>query len=263
MDGGPVNLTGVFNGLAAGPHSVVITDLSSGCTGSASVNITQPTAILASIGSQANVLCNGGATGSFLVNASGGTPSYTYSKDGGVNYQASNAFTNLTAGTYSIIVKDSKGCTVTVLATVTQLPAVSGSVSGITGTSCGLSDGTATITGTGGTSPYTFNLDNTGYGSAASSQTFSGLSAGNHVVIVQDANNCTSAAVNFNISSSTRGSCSTCWRWCLHSMCWLINTGLYGCNTRRNLEQQQYKCSYSRCLRRGFRYSYRECFNNV
>ena len=122
MDGGPSTLNTSFTGLAAGTHSVVVTDFSSGCTGSTSVTIIQPAAIGVTI-SQTNVSCNGGATGSFLVNASGGTPSFTYSKDGGINYQASNAFTNLAAATYSVTVKDSKGCTNTILVTITQAAA--------------------------------------------------------------------------------------------------------------------------------------------
>jgi hypothetical protein len=73
------------------------------------VNITKsaPTASV----SQTNVSCNGGSNGSITVSSpSGGSGSgYTYSRDG-VNYQSSGTFSNLTAGSYNIYIKDGAGC---------------------------------------------------------------------------------------------------------------------------------------------------------
>ncbi|MCO6149573.1 hypothetical protein [Flavobacterium sp. NRK1] len=65
-------------GLAAGSYSVTITD-DNGCTGIVNATVTQPTAITASITSQTNVACNGGANGSATVTATGGTGTLTYS----------------------------------------------------------------------------------------------------------------------------------------------------------------------------------------
>ncbi|HYO21478.1 MAG TPA: gliding motility-associated C-terminal domain-containing protein [Flavisolibacter sp.] len=50
--------------------------------------------------------------GSITVNgvSGGSTASYLYSKDNGANFQSSSTFTNLTAGTYQIVVKDTAGC---------------------------------------------------------------------------------------------------------------------------------------------------------
>jgi gliding motility-associated-like protein len=50
-----------------------------------------------------------GTDGVMEVTASGGTPPYTYTLDG-VNYQASNIFTNISSGTYEPIAKDALGC---------------------------------------------------------------------------------------------------------------------------------------------------------
>lgn len=47
----------------------------------------------------------GSNNGTITVTATGGTPPYQYSKDNGVNYQASNVFSSLPAGTYLIVVK--------------------------------------------------------------------------------------------------------------------------------------------------------------
>jgi len=41
---------------------------------------------------------------------SGGTPSYEFSIDNGINYQTNNWFDNLSYGSYTITVKDSNGC---------------------------------------------------------------------------------------------------------------------------------------------------------
>jgi gliding motility-associated-like protein len=49
--------------------------------------------------------CNNGANGSIIANTSGGIAPYTYSINGGA-FQSSNTFTNLTAGTKTITIKD-------------------------------------------------------------------------------------------------------------------------------------------------------------
>jgi DNA-binding beta-propeller fold protein YncE len=53
-----------------------------------------------------DVSCYGGNDGSISVTASGGNPPYTYSNDGGINYQTSNVFSGLIASTYKVVVKD-------------------------------------------------------------------------------------------------------------------------------------------------------------
>jgi gliding motility-associated-like protein len=62
--------------------------------------------------------CNGN-DGAISVTATGGSGTYTYSKDGGATYQASNAFASLAGGAYTIMVKDAANCAQQSVATVT------------------------------------------------------------------------------------------------------------------------------------------------
>lgn len=55
--------------------------------------------------------------GSLAVKASGGSPPYTYSLDG-TAFQAAARFEQLTAGSYTVTVKDNLGCTARIDATV-------------------------------------------------------------------------------------------------------------------------------------------------
>ncbi|WP_211223400.1 SprB repeat-containing protein, partial [Flavobacterium soli] len=66
------------SGLSAGTYTVTVTD-NIGCEATRSFTITEPTQLVASPAAQTNIACNGGATGSAMVNVSGGTPGYTYS----------------------------------------------------------------------------------------------------------------------------------------------------------------------------------------
>jgi hypothetical protein len=55
-----------------------------------------------------NPICANQTNGSMILTGSGGIPTYTYSLNG-VNYQASNIFSSLGVGTYTVYIKDSVG----------------------------------------------------------------------------------------------------------------------------------------------------------
>lgn len=55
-----------------------------------------------------NETSDGACDGQLLISASGGTPAYTYSKDG-ITFQGSDTFTGLCSGCYNVVVKDSLG----------------------------------------------------------------------------------------------------------------------------------------------------------
>ncbi len=180
-----------ISGLAPGSYSVTVTDANGCVNNSTSVTITEPVAPVAvSLQSKTNATCFGLSNGSILVTASGGTGTITYSKDG-TNFQASASFTGLAPGNYTITAKDANNCTqVTSSISITQ-PAAALAISGIVKSNpmcAGNANGSLVVSVTGGTAPYQYSLDGTNF---VLSNTISGLMAGNYVVTVKDANNCT------------------------------------------------------------------------
>ncbi|HOY05710.1 MAG TPA: HYR domain-containing protein [Saprospiraceae bacterium] len=199
-------------GLAAGTYTVVVTD-ANGCTTSATVTITQPTALIAEISGQTNIGCNGASTGSATVNATGGTTGYTYLWSVSAAGQTTATATNLPVGVHSVTVTDANNCTTTATVTIIQATDLTATAAQTTPVSCfGGSNGSATVTPGGGTLPYTYVWDN-----GSTDQTATGLSAGSHMVTVTDANGCTetatvtitqpASAVAVTISASTNVSC--------------------------------------------------------
>lgn len=91
-------------GLPAGVYTITVTD-ATGNTKTLPVTITEPPVLSAT----ATPTTNGIMT-TVTVDALGGTPPYTYSNNGGANFQNSNIFNNVPNGTYKMVVRDSKGC---------------------------------------------------------------------------------------------------------------------------------------------------------
>ncbi|HBF88284.1 MAG TPA: hypothetical protein DDX39_06540 [Bacteroidales bacterium] len=172
--------------LIAGTYTATVTD-GNGCTKTTSSTITQPAVLTAIISSQTNPGCNGDNTGSATVTAGGGTPSYTYLWTGG---QTTNPATNLIAGAYIVTVTDDNGCTKTTTATISEPDELTASITAKTDVSCfDGTDGTATVTPVGGTTPYSFLWNDPA--PAQTTSIASNLSEGNYEVIVTDNSGCT------------------------------------------------------------------------
>ncbi|MBI2729439.1 MAG: T9SS type A sorting domain-containing protein [Sphingobacteriales bacterium] len=177
--------TSSISNLSAGIYSVTVTD-ANGCTASSSYEVTEPAQLTASAGGT-NVSCFNNSNGTASVNAVGGTAPYSYSWSNG---SSSQNISNLAAGVYTVTVKDANGCMATSSYEVTQpaLP-LTANASG-TNVSCfNGTNGTASVTVTGGTVPYTYSWSN-----GSSSQNISNLAAGTYTVTVTDANGCTATS---------------------------------------------------------------------
>ncbi|MDB4925781.1 gliding motility-associated C-terminal domain-containing protein, partial [Mucilaginibacter sp.] len=117
---------------------------------------------------------------------------YQY-KIGSGSLQSSPAFSSLAAGTYTITVSDANAITSTVSVTITQpsppttLAVIISSQTNVT--AFGVSNGSVTVAGSGGTGPYQYKI---GTGTLQSSPTFSSLAAGPYTITVSDVNSITS-----------------------------------------------------------------------
>lgn len=172
--------------LTAGTYTVLVTDQNL-CTGTATLTITQPPVLTVSITSS-NATC-GQTNGSATASVNGGTPGYSYSwSSGGSN----NTESGLSSGTYTVTVTDANGCTQSATTMINNANGPSSTISSFTNVTCfGGSNGTATVTPSGGTPGYTYNWSPSG----GTSATGTGLSAGAYVVTVTDANACTSTSM--------------------------------------------------------------------
>ncbi|WP_167445777.1 MBG domain-containing protein [Flavobacterium limicola] len=187
-------------GLVAGTYTVTVTD-ANGCTASRNFTITQPTAIVATAASQTNVSCNGGSNGAASINIpTGGAGGYTYNWTPGTpTGDGTRSVTGLSAGTWTCTVTDANSCTTVVNFVITQPTVISTATAAQTNVSCnGGSNGSASVTPSGGVGGYTYSWSPSG-GTAA---TATGLSAGTYTVTVTDANACT-ASRNFIITQPT------------------------------------------------------------
>ncbi|MDO9255911.1 MAG: Ig-like domain-containing protein, partial [Bacteroidales bacterium] len=180
----PIRVTASVSNLPIGTYNVTVFD-SSGCFKSTSVTITQPaSALTATITDQLDVACAGN-TGSLTASASGGVLPYAYSINGG-SYQSSDIFNGLSAGVYTIIARDANNCIFSIPpATITEpANALHASITSQTNLLCvGDANGSATVTATNGTSPYTYSWNTI---PVQTSATASNLAAGNYIVTTSD-----------------------------------------------------------------------------
>ncbi len=181
------SVTGEVTFAATWTGTTIITASAAGCNGpkttTHTVSITQKPAATATT---ANVACYGASTGSVNLTVTGGTPGYIFTWSNGA---ITEDLSNVAAGTYTVNISDSKGCTASATATVTQ-PAsgVTGTITSKTNATFGGYDGSVTIAGAGGVPSYKYKM---GAGAYQTSGTFSSLGAGSYIVTVQDANLCT------------------------------------------------------------------------
>ena len=156
-----------FNGLTSGiGYRILAKSNATGCIGtSAATTLTAPTATVPTIstGAMVNPTSCSSPNGSLTVDG-GTTPvgNYTFSIDGGANWQISPSFSGLSGGVaYTILAKsNATGCIGTSAAKTLTAPAVTTpTVAAVSSTNCTTPNGTITITAPTPLSNYQFSKD--------------------------------------------------------------------------------------------------------
>ncbi|MFM8489515.1 MAG: hypothetical protein ACKOCH_24540, partial [Bacteroidota bacterium] len=184
--------------LKAGTYAVTVTD-NAGCTLTGSFSLNQPPQVLNTVTGVQGVSCFGVCNGTATSSANYGTVppttgSFTYIWNDGFIGASRN---NLCAGVYTVTAADPNNCSNTDTITISSPTAVASASTNTINASCfGLSNGTATVVGTGGNGgPYTVQWNN-----GATGNTATGLAAGTYRATITDASGCTGVVSNIVIS---------------------------------------------------------------
>jgi gliding motility-associated-like protein len=167
-------------GLCAGQYTLTLTD-SLACQTNSIVNITSPPALTLSATST-NATCFGSCNGTATASFAGGTAPYTFLWTPSLS-QVSNP-TTLCSGTHTLTMTDNNGCQNSTTIIITE-PSQISLVTNATQSSCGMPNGSAGVTVSGGTPPFNYNWSN-----GPTSPINLNIPAGPYVVTVTDANNC-------------------------------------------------------------------------
>ncbi|WP_100611461.1 T9SS type B sorting domain-containing protein [Confluentibacter lentus] len=202
----------IISGLPAGSFTVVVTETASPFCNTTSNMVTIATPILPLdlvISETSNVTCDDGQ-GTITAIASGGWGTYEYELTGAVTvaYSSNGTFRNLSAGSYTVNVRDSGGCIVSDAITLTIPTQITATVTADTTLLSCFDDSNATITATavsgGQGSNYTYTLHMLSPMVTSSgpqiSPIFNGLGAGTYNVTITDGYNCEFTSPNIIIN---------------------------------------------------------------
>lgn len=193
LDGSTYFLNSTFFNLPAGTYTVFVQDENGCIDDTQQAVVTEPTAPIGlQLISVVNANCNT-PLGEILVQASGGTPGYTFTIDG--NPAGSPLFQGLLPGNYFIEVVDTNGCNTALNVPVVEFSDPRLDLLSQDNPACyGDSTGSVLVAVNDGLPPYDIDgggglLPDTTL-AAPDTFAFSGLPAGSYTVTLTDANNC-------------------------------------------------------------------------
>lgn len=170
-------------GVSAGKYSVDIID-ANGCVNKLEAEIKQPPLLSLKLDTVRNIMCNGDKRGAINISVSGGVPPYAYSWSNGATTED---VSQLPAGNYTVSVFDSKGCSKSVSAQISEPAPLEAKLREVRHISCyGDKTGSVQIDVIGGVKPYVFKWSN-----GSTTQNISNVPAGTYTVDIIDKNGCT------------------------------------------------------------------------
>ncbi|MFZ4796121.1 MAG: PKD-like domain-containing protein [Bacteroidia bacterium] len=207
-NGSTYQSSNVLNGLTAGTYQVRVRDANMCVSAATSVVMNAPNALTfnsatKTLYNNAELSCNTSSDGEITVVSAGGYGTIEYSKDNGLNFQSSNVFSGLSAGTYQLKMRDANSCvsaansvTISAPSVVTISSATKLSYNGSDITCFGQSDGQITVNATGGTGTLQYTKGSV----YQSSNVFTNLAPDPYTLIVKDANGCLSSSTVVTIN---------------------------------------------------------------
>lgn len=206
----------IVTGLLGGNYTVVVTETSSPfcSTTSGTITVGSPVDALTVVATEtSNVTCDDNS-GTITAVASGGWGNYEYELTGAatVAYSSNGTFTNLSAGAYTVNVRDAGGCIASDGAALVIPPPINGIVTASTTTLSCFGDTNASITvstvsgGQGGNFTYKLNRLSPTVSSSGpqTAPIFTDLGAGTYNVVVTDGYNCSFNSPDVVISEPTQ-----------------------------------------------------------
>jgi uncharacterized protein (DUF2141 family) len=197
-----------FTGLGSGNFTVIVTDAGL-CSFTQSVALLTPNSFSLVSFITTNSFCND-SSGKVVISLVGGTSPYNFTiidSSGNTYNQTATSpnatFTGLKSGTYSIQIEDSGvgTCVYNNNFTINNTSKFGLSATTI-GSLCDSAEGEVTLTiSTGGTQPYTYQINDQFVITTGLTYTFTGLTPGNYVGTVTDATNC-GQNINFSVIST-------------------------------------------------------------
>ena len=189
-------MTEDLTNLAAGDYAVTVTDTEDGCTSTAMYQLTNSINLTIVESTSTPAGCAGATNGSFTVQVNGGSGNYSYEWSNG---QTTATLNNVTAGTYTVTVKDdSSNCTEEASFTVDSEGGIM--ISGIkTEATCsGAENGSIDITVSGAGANPTFLWNDM---SGTQTEDINNITDGNYVVTVTSTDGQCSQTAAFTVGA--------------------------------------------------------------
>ncbi|MDA9783208.1 SprB repeat-containing protein, partial [Vicingaceae bacterium] len=193
----------IFSNLPAGTFNVTITDANL-CSNIIPFTI-EKSAPFTLTTAKNDISCNGLSDGSITLTVTGvstpNTETYQWTPNVGIPNINNQNQTNLAAGAYLVTVTDpANSCEETETFIIVE-PDTIAATAVITNASCagGISNGTITLTVTGGTAPYSYN-----WGGSIISKDRSGLAVGDYTVSITDSRNCAPFIATYSVTDQAQ-----------------------------------------------------------
>jgi hypothetical protein len=181
--------TRTLSAVGAGTFTVRATD-ANGCVAEETRTLTQPAAVTLSLLSDRDIACFNGSDGQIQVAAAGGVAGYEYSADG-LTWLPDATFSNLTARSYTLHVRDANRCSASLTNTLTQPPPLVIGFTDIEPAYCADPRGRTRAVVSGGVGSYVLEWRDSVNRVFDTDELIEHLSPGVYTLSVSDGNRCT------------------------------------------------------------------------